>query len=225
MKKQGKFTGAIALTLAIGGVLIIGNAALATRMVAEGVKAKSQTTISKANPETAEQDIVLNGNTNTNEVYSVIKTLPNGTTAIVKYSYGENRAQATVTYTNDGAVYSYEGEEAEATIERFGGTRRNLPNPYIEGQPDDGDIEQEAAISIATKSIIEKYALKQTVLTRFSITATYYSTYDDISGAVWFIDLYPINASDFSEIGCYAAVLNAETGEVVQLLSAADGKG
>ena len=55
--------------------------------------------------------------------------------------------------------------------------------------------------------------------------ATYYSTYADISGAVWLTNLNPINAIDFSEIGCYTALLNAETGKVLQFLSAADGRG
>ena len=70
-----------------------------------------------------------------------------------------------------------------------------------------------------------RYALKQATLDKFNVTATYYSTYGDMSGAVWCIDLNPINASDFSEIGCYTVLLNTETGEVVQFHSAADGRG
>ena len=114
---------------------------------------------------------------------------------------------------------------AEATIERFGGPKRNLPDRYVEGQPCDSDIEQEAAISIGVNAITGKYALKQTTIDKFNITTTYYSSYEDIGGAVWFVRLYPINAEEFSEIGSYSAVLDAATGEVIQLLSAVDGRG
>jgi hypothetical protein len=225
MKNQGEFIGAIALTFAIGGALIIGNAALATGMVAVGVKPDYPAVVSNVKPETAEQVIAPDSNTNaktntnTNEISTTMKTLPNGSTVII------SNGEVTVgepTNGNDTAVSFYYNSDSGAfdVIDRS-----DLLNRYIEGQPGDGDIEQEAAVSIALKSITDRYALKQATLDKFSITATYYSTYGDISGAVWCINLNPINASDFSEIGCYRAVLNAETGEVVQLLSAADGRG
>ena len=231
MKKQGKIIGAIALTFALGGVLILGNAALATKAVAAGFETENQTIVTTVKQETTGQAITENNGTDTIEVSTVMKTLPNGTTVIVEYFYGENGAQATITYSNDSTVHTYEGDAAEATIERFGGLKRNLPDRYVEGQPDDSDIEQEAAVSIGLNAITSKYALRQTTLDKFNITTTYYSTSEDIGGAVWsggavwFVRLYPINVEEFSEIGSYSAVLDATTGEVIQLLSAADGRG
>jgi hypothetical protein len=158
-------------------------------------------------------------NTNTNEISAAMKTLPNGSTVII--ANGEVTVDVP-SNGNDTAVSFYYNSDSGAfdVIDRS-----DLLNRYVEGQPGDGDIEREAAVSIALKSITDRYALKQTTFDKFNITATYYSIYEDISGAVWFINLNPVNASDFSEIGCYTAVLNAETGEVVQLFSAADGIG
>ena len=207
MKNQGKFIGAIALTFAIGGALVIGNALLATGTVAAaGVEPENQAVVSNVKPETT-------------EVSTTMKTLPNGAAVIVA------NGEVTVNQPsngNDTAVSFYYNSDSGVfdVIERS-----DILGCYIEGQPGDGDIEQETAVSIAVKSITDKYALKQTTLDKFNISATYYSTYEDISGAVWFINLNPINAGDFSEIGCYTVVLNAETGEVVLLFSAADGRG
>jgi methyl coenzyme M reductase subunit C len=69
------------------------------------------------------------------------------------------------------------------------------------------------------------YALKREILVRFDTAAKFYSVYEDIDGAAWFVQLYPSDIDDFAEIGCYTAVLSAETGEAIQLLSAADSNG
>lgn len=198
MKKQGKFIGPAALTLALGSVLIIGNALFATGAAVADVGSGAKT-------EAVEQSIVLSSNTNANGVSPVIETLPDGTTVITQNGSG-------------GIVFTYDGEG-------FSTSAYDPSSSYAVGQPGEGDIAQEAAVSIAVNSITERYALKQAVLDRFNITATYYTTYSDISGAAWVVELNPISASDFSEIGCYTAVLNAETGKVLQLRSAADGLG
>ena len=227
VKEQGKFIGSIALTFALGGILIFGNVLLAVNTVAAGFEPDHQSVVSELNRETAELNVVGKDMTNTNEVSTVMKTLPDGTTVIVEYSYGESDTKATVTYSRDGEVYNYKGETAEAVIERFGGPNRwaDVPLRYVKGEAVIGDIGQDDAISISMKAITEKYALKQTTLNRFAVTAEYYTIYEDIPCAVWWVNLYPTNRDEYSEIGCYTAVLNTQTGEVIQLLSAADSKG
>jgi hypothetical protein len=230
MRKAGKLVGAIVLTFAAGGALIFGNAALAAQTVTAASSPKPLEVIvsEKQEQPTASQAIAERETAVQSEVSTVMKTLGNGATVIVEYYYGENGANATVTQKSvDGKsdISNYEGETAEATIERFGGPKRNLPDRYIEGQAGNSDIAKEVAVSSAIKAITEKYALKQVLLDKFSVTAKFYSTYEEISGAVWWVNLYPANADEFSEIGCYTAILNAETGEAIQLLSAVDGKG
>jgi hypothetical protein len=158
----------------------------------------------------------------------IMKKLDNGTTVFVRYSYGEGGTKADVTYdTGDGRqeTFSYEGDAAAAAIERFGGPKRDTPVRYTEGQPGENDIARDAAVSAAMDALTGQYALRQETLDRFSVTTAFYSVYEDLPAPVWYVSLYPANADEFSEIGCYTALIDAETGETVRLLSAADGKG
>ncbi|MDR1530930.1 MAG: hypothetical protein LBS62_01865 [Clostridiales bacterium] len=229
MKKAGTIIGAIALTFVIGGALILGNAAFAAKTAAAIIG--SPAAISAANLETVSNvktDREITGNvldSGGENKAVVMKTLPNGSTVLVEYSYGADGAEATVTYSADGTVRKYAGDAAEAAIERFGGPKRDRPNRYVEGQPSESDITKKFAASTAVTAIADKYALTTETLDRFNVTTTFYSAYEDISGAVWFVRLYPVNVDDFSEIGAYSAILSAATGDPLQILSATDGKG
>ena len=159
MKNQGKFIGAIALTFAVGGALIIGNAALAAGAATAGVKPDNQAVVLSVKSETVKQGIAADSNTstNTNEVSTTMKTLQNGSTVIIA------NGEVTVDIPsngNDTAVSFYYNSESGAfdVIDRSDSLNR-----YVEGQPGDGDIEQETAISIALKSITDRYALKQQI--------------------------------------------------------------
>jgi hypothetical protein len=155
---------------------------------------------------------------------TVLKTLDSGETVFVRYAADENGTWASVAYPS-GEVENLEGDAAAAAIERFGGPKRDLPARYVEGEPVSGDISPEIAQNTAIKSLTGKYALKREIIGKFDVSAKFYSVYEDIDSAVWRVSLYPANISDFAEIGCYTAILNAETGEAIQLLSTADGKG
>ena len=198
MTKQRKLIGSAAVTFALGSVLIVGNAMFVAGAAVADVGSSAKT-------EAVGRSIILSSDASANEVSSVVETLPDGTAVITSNG-------------NGSMIYSYNDENLSGRI-------YDASNNYIVGQPGNGDIDQEAAVLIAVKSITEKYALKQTVLNRFSIAVTYYTSYLDVSDAVWVVELNPINASDFSKIGCYTVVLNAEAGEVIQLRSAADGLG
>jgi hypothetical protein len=122
-------------------------------------------------------------------------------------------------------VYDYEGDAAAAAIERFGGPKRDVLDRYAEGQPGADDVSREDAVTAAVDALTGKYALKREVLDRFSITAVFYAVYEELDAPVWSVRLYPVNTDEFSEIGCYTALIDAGTGEVVEMLSASDGKG
>jgi hypothetical protein len=113
----------------------------------------------------------------------------------------------------------------ETVLEKIEDPVQNIPILYEKGEPGESDISRETAISVALDELIGKYALKQEVLDRFNITATFYTLYEDLKAPVWNVSLYPLNTDEFPEIGCYTALIDAATGEAVQLLSAADGKG
>ncbi|MDR1206080.1 MAG: hypothetical protein LBL26_11485, partial [Peptococcaceae bacterium] len=165
---------------------------------------------------------------NQDGVSTVLKTLENGTTVMVEYYYDEDGAKAAVTHKyadGQASVNNYEGETAEAAIERFGGPKRNIPDRYDKAQPGESNVKEMAAINSAIEAIAGKYALKQETLAKFNVTTVFYSKYEDVSSSVWWISLYPANADDFSDIGCYTAILSGDTGETLRLLSAVDGKG
>lgn len=97
---------------------------------------------------------------------------------------------------------------------------------YVEGTPSESDLTEEKATEIAIPAIAEKYALAQKTLNRFTVTIKYYAVYEDVSDEpVWWINLYPTNTNDFTEIGCYTAIISAGSGDVIKLMSAADGRG
>jgi len=125
-----------------------------------------------------------------------------GSTSVVASSYIEN-----------GGTIMVNGKEV-------------LLKDYIYGQePGADDISKETATDAAVEALSQKYTLDRESLDKFSITAKYYSVYEGISGPVWWVNLYPINVGEFTEIGCYTAILDAGTGEALRLLSAADGQG
>ena len=230
MKKHGTLLLSGALALAVGAAVILGNGWAASRALAAGIRVDAPAIITNAGdtewqggqayvPQPAEGSGEI-----APKLTTVLKTLDNGEIIFVQYVADENGTWASVAYPS-GAVQNLEGDAAAAAIERFGGPKRSLPDRYTEGEPGSGDISSEAAQNAATEALVNKYALKREILARFSVTAKFYSVYEDVDGAAWFVQLYPSDIRDFAEIGCYTAILNAETGDAIQLLSAADSRG
>jgi hypothetical protein len=188
MKKTGTLVGAVALTLAIGGGLILGNAALSVQAMTKEPETIKQETVSNTKPESTARDGAESEVAAGNDVSTVMKPLENGTTVIVEYHYDTDGAKATVTHKDAGGqltVNSYEGEPAEAAIERFGGLKRNIPNRYVIGQPDESNVKEDTAVAAAVDAIAGKYALKQKTLDKFDVTAVFYTKYEDIASSVW----------------------------------------
>lgn len=95
-----------------------------------------------------------------------------------------------------------------------------------EGTPLENEISSDKAIEIGIAALAQKYALTQETLDRFTVTAQYYEMTPETPGRhAWWVNLYPTNTDEFSEIGCYWTYIDAETGKALQLNSAADGKG
>lgn len=254
MKKTGTLFLSGIVTLGIGAGAIFGNGLLASQTMAAGInpsafsapaQAGEVNMLREANltsfPQNESQYTLQATVTSQDKSYAILKVLETGETVMVQYGYDEDGAKATRTYTpadGEPQVENYAGDQAELLIKRYTQST-SLPPKYVydedyeitesyvydEGQPDADDITQEAAVDTGKKELTQKYALQQEVLDRFSVTTEFYSTYEDLSGPVWWVNLYPINVDEFSEIGCYTAILNANTGEALRLLSAVDGKG
>jgi hypothetical protein len=217
-----------AVTLGLGAGAIFGNGALASQAMALGIGGEHSEAIAAADRETAPRSETQSNPAQQDGTATILKTLENGTTVLVEYFYGNGGAKATVTYESpDGerTSSSYDGDAAEAAIERFGGPKRNIPDRYVEAELGECDISEETAVLAAIDELTQKYALKQTLLDKFTVTAKFYAAYEDLSAPVWWINLYPADTEEFSETGSYTAILDASTGEALKLLSAADGKG
>jgi hypothetical protein len=208
MNKLGTLVLSSVVTLGIGAGGIVGNGVLASQAMEAGINLESPAIISQQNE------------TNSYQKENTDKT--NG-------ADNEKVQQVEASITEDtkekSAVVLIEkhGEEAKAYLSTNGSEKNN--SNYMEGQPSANDISSKTAIDTGKKELIKKYALKSKLFKKFKITAKYYTKYEDITVPVWWVNFYPINNDEFNEIGCYQAILNASTGKVIKLQSAADGKG
>lgn len=91
------------------------------------------------------------------------------------------------------------------------------------GLPGPGQVTENEAIQAATAAMQEKYALTDETLARF-VTPTKFLI-EDPENPVWMVDFYPAVDGDYAEIGSYFLKVHADTGEVVEVLSSADGVG
>ena len=122
----------------------------------------------------------------------------------------------TVTVSGEGAVVYKVGEDGVVGFEDYSPA-------FVEGVPGEDDITADTAIAAATQAIQSKYALTDATIARFASQALLNVANPD--EPVWSVVFNPVNNSDFSEIGCYSVTVNAKTGEVGSILSAADGIG
>jgi len=216
------------VTLGLGAGAIYGNSLIVSQAMAESIPSELVVTFAPDLPEERQEATLVK----TFEAPATIfKTLGNGTSVMVQYSYDEQDVlQAIMTYTfrnGDSEITQYQGDDAEAVIKRMELVTRdnNEEIPYVVGKPGAEHIVEQTAIDIAIQALIAKYALKQETIDRFTVTPVFYEIYEDIEKPIWWIYLDPTIKDDFTEIGCYTAIIDAATGEVEQLLTAADGKG
>ena len=94
---------------------------------------------------------------------------------------------------------------------------------FVEGTPGKDDLTSEVAVKKAESAIQSKYALTNESLSRFDNQAAFEITNPD--EPKWCITFYPKNEADFVNIGSYYVVLDAKTGEIINVTSAADGVG
>lgn len=94
------------------------------------------------------------------------------------------------------------------------------------GLPEPSHIQQDTAISLAKQAVTEKYGLGPDYLEAFVPCPSFPLFHVDASPA-WEINFQPQEAAAQHVVGgeYYAATINAVTGEVVYVFSAAEGQG
>lgn len=221
MKKGKKMILACAATLAIGAGAVIGNGYLVPKVIAADTNQNIPAIMADGAPvqEGAKLTPMPVIDTNRQVIYS-----SKGAIDLEKFKKLEEM--------NDEQRQEY---FASMTVEERTDFSKNLKesayvlkskntNPvFVDGTPSENDMAEEAAVKIAKNAVVEKYALTDETLSRFSIDSAFNVVNPD--QPEWSITLYPTNQDDFSEIGTYHVTIKSPSGEIVKILSAADAVG
>ncbi len=222
MNKITKILTGTAVTIALGVGLILGNAALVS--FAMGTDNPVTKPViepdSSANPGARTGNVVVMGNMTSRITYMARgwENLPGDKADDVLNLQIEEKERL---LKEKLRASGFTEEEIAMRIEEI---RNALKNPvYVEGKPGANDIAAEKAVEIARSAIMEKYALTDDTLKRFSI----YSGFNvaDPENPKWHVSFYPTDKADYAEIGCYNVILDPVTGKIISITSAADGRG
>jgi len=199
---------------------------------------------------TVRLDDADNDTSEANRMFVGTATNGSGQTVTVEYYYDESERtlKANITVLEaDSEVrqFTREGDEAERFVIRVIGqdeydlwarqvglrtsadrrVESQMLSGFILGDPGEIEITEETAIASAIRLLMEKYALKQETIDRFTVMSSFYIKHEDATVPVWWVNLDPTISSDFYEIGGYWALIDSSSGEAIGLFSAADGRG
>ncbi len=116
-------------------------------------------------------------------------------------------------------------DQARLSKDLEGGSeaRKNANSTFAAGTPSENDLTKEEAVELAKKSVDSEYALTDETWSRFSANALFNAV--DPKAPVWSITFYPTDQNDFSQIGTYNITIDSLSGEIIKIMSAADGVG
>lgn len=100
---------------------------------------------------------------------------------------------------------------------------KNSETTFVAGTPSENDMTEKQAVELAKKSVDSEFALTEETWSRFSTGAVLNVVNPD--APVWSVTFYPANQNDFSQIGTYNVTIDSRSGEVIKIMSAADGVG
>ena len=100
---------------------------------------------------------------------------------------------------------------------------KNYNPTFVAGTPSEKDLTEEQAVELAKKSVDSEYALTDETWSKFSTSAVLNVV--DPEAPVWSVTFYPTNQNDFSQIGTYNITIDSLSGEIIKIMSAADGVG
>ncbi len=229
MSKRAKVILIFAVTLAIGMTAVIGNSYLVSMVMAADAEQKM--------PVIAD-DKVPGGEPSVNTVeeqgHIALLQGPDSPKIVVQAGKDGSLANVHSTQIIENIVLKEFGKGLEDLTEAENIALRNILREiapenesgnklFVPGTPSDVDLAEEEAVKIAQNAVVEKFALTDDTLSRFSVHAAFNVVNPD--QPVWCVTLFPTKQEDFAEIGNYYIVLNSQSGEIVQILSAADGIG
>lgn len=131
--------------------------------------------------------------------------------------------QAAIVTVNEDGKQIIVSNDLQRVLESRLKERDNAASAFVAGTPAANDLTELQAIASAKTAVVKEFALTRETLSRFSVHAAL--NVADPQKPVWSITLYPAISSDFADIGTYHIDLDSLSGEIIQLLSAADGVG
>jgi len=186
------------VTLGIGAGAIFGNGFIASHAMATNINTESPATI------TSQNILATSQANNKDTVTDALHDFGSDVKTVILKRLGTGSA-VIIGYGADGKILSTKQID-------------NVPLTFVKGEPGENDITKEKAIDVATNALVQKYALKQETLNRFSSHAEFNVVNPD--SPEWCIDFSPTNPDELSEIGYYYVTVNSKTGEVIQMTSA-----
>lgn len=210
-----------AVTLALGAGLIFGNVAFASLVADKSVE----------NQSVIATDLSVKSDAESLNVVALRTNVGNGVFLAQSQNYSvEERMSKIPNISKEeqerrlAEKLRASGYTEEEIVKKMEEIKKAVENPiYVEGTPGANDIAVENAVDIAKSAIQEKYALTDKTLSRFYVHTGF--NVANLNSPTWHIDLNPIIQSDFSEIGCYNVILDSVTGKIIEIGSAADGRG
>lgn len=229
MSKRTKVILIFAVTLAIGMTAVIGNSYLVSMVMAADAGQKM--------PVIADDKVPGGGTSvNTVEEQGDIASFQGPDSPKIVVQAGKEGSLANVHSTQmiENIVLKEFGKGLEDLTEAEDMALRDILREiapqcesgnklFVDGTPSDVDLAEEEAVRVARNAVVEKFALTDETLSRFSVHAAINVVNPD--QPVWCVTLFPTKQEDFAEIGNYYIVLNSQSGEIVKILSAADSIG
>ncbi len=124
---------------------------------------------------------------------------------------------------NQAIVSEQDKLQLQRDLEAKGSTAESSNPTFVAGTPSKKDLTEEKAIELAKKSVDNEYALTDETWSKFSTGAVL--NVADPEAHVWSVTFYPANQNDFSQIGTYNITIDSRSGEIIKIMSAADGVG
>jgi hypothetical protein len=209
----------MAVTAAIGTGAAAGNGFIVSSVLASSGSQDTSVITPDTVPAGKKTDAISsNADTNTNT------ESPAGYEAVIKV---DDNGKQTIVF--DESLTEEQKLIMEKDLERRnkdlnGGEASETGNPvFVEGIPSADDLTEEEAVKTAKEAVIKEYALTDATLLKFSVHTAF--NVADPEAPVWSITFYPTNPDDYSEIGNYNITIDSLSGNIIKILSAADGVG
>ncbi len=204
----------LVITAVLGAALIAGNGLAATGLLAASLRPDAAP-YALADTNAAPADVVITGGDRAQSGQERVAT-----------TSAESEAWSALFETMQEEF----GPIGDWSLEHYAEFSRRIAelglpnNGIVYGVPTADDITQEEAIKIFTDTLVADYGLTKETLAKFDPYMQAFNVIDP-DNPEWRLSLNPKDTADYADIGAYFCIVNARTGEILELKTAADAVG